>query len=341
MHVLHLVGATTTRFYAELSETYARNCVRPAGTAHSTLSVAPSGEMLWTGADGAALPVDLGGAARRAAACDVVVPHMFCPTGMTTWRALMEDVMGLPVVGPHASSIAVATSKWATKALARAEGVATPEALRLGGASGEAAPPCPPLPCIVKPDDEDNSIGLTLLRDPAGWEAARDAALAASGHALAEAYVPGREVRVGVLDDGRPRVLPVLEYHVTDDHPIRERADKVHVSDAGSVTMQSWERPSLATSCPAALSPETADALERAALTMHRALGCRDYSLYDFRIDPEGRPWLLEACIFWTFTPISVISRMLEAEGAELARTALSVWSRAADRRPRAPLAAE
>ena len=336
MHVLHLTGATTTRFYAELSETYARNCVRPARTRHSTLSVAPDGALRWTGADGATMPVDLGGAARRAAECDVAVPHMFCPSGMTTWRALLEEVVGLPVVGPDAAAIRLGTSKWATKALARAEGVDTPAAARLHGPA-----PCPDLPAIVKPDDEDNSIGLSLVRAPAEWDAALARALEASGTALAEAYVPGREVRAGVLDDGALRLLPVLEYHVTPERPIRLREDKVHVSEAGQVTTRSWDRPSLPTSCPADLPSETLAALERSAFAMHRALGCRDYSLYDFRVDPDGRPWLLEACIFWTFTPFSIVSRMLAAEGTELERAALSVWSRAAARRPARPLAAQ
>jgi D-alanine-D-alanine ligase len=294
------------------------------------MTVAPGGSLTWADGDGPARPVDLGEALRLAGACDVVVPHMFCPAGMTTWRALFEDIAGVPVVGPGFAATAISTSKLATKAVAAAAGVATPEALRLvpGGPLPRWSPPF-----VVKPDTEDNSLGLTLVREAGELRPAVAEALAHGGVALAERYVPGREVRVGVLDAGRgPRVLPIMEYHVTPEHPIRVRSDKVAVED-GAVTMGSWERPSLEVSLPARLEGGTAAALKRAALAMHGALRCRDYSLYDFRIDGDGRPWLLEACSFWTFTPFSVISRMLAGEGTALEDAALRVWSHAAKRK--------
>lgn len=330
MHALHLVGATTTRFYLELSQTYHAACTAPAGVRASVLTVRPDRSMTWRDGDGPDEPVTLGDVTLRAGAVDLVVPHMFCPVGMTTWRAFFEDMLGVPVVGPCAAAIATATSKWRTKALAAAEGVATPQAVRLTGPA-----PCPPLPAIVKPDDEDNSIGLSLVRERTAWTAALGRALAAgSGEALAEAYVPGREVRVAVLADPVARVLPVMEYHVTPDHPIRVGTDKVATDAAGTVTTASWDRPSLATSCPADLSDASAAALSRAALRMHGALRCRDYSLFDFRIHAEtGAPWLLEACVFWSFSRFSVISRMLEAEGTALDAVAGRMWARAAARR--------
>ena len=35
-----------------------------------------------------------------------------------------------------------------------------------------------------------------------------------------------------------------------------------------------------------------------AARRCHVALGCRHYSLFDFRIDPGGKPWFLEAGLY-------------------------------------------
>jgi hypothetical protein len=35
--------------------------------------------------------------------------------------------------------------------------------------------------------------------------------------------------------------------------------------------------------------------VQEAARRCHLAPGCRDYSLFDFRIDPGGQPWFLEA----------------------------------------------
>ncbi len=148
---------------------------------------------------------------------------------------------------------------------------------------------------------------------------------------LVERYIPGREIRAGVLDTGDgPRLLPVLEYHVTQEHPIRVRSDKVDVDDTGAVTRRSWDMPSLKTSCPAHLSPETLAEVSAMVLAMHTALGARDYSLYDLRIDGEtGKPYLLEACSFWTFAPISIVSRMVVADGLDLETVVRAVFEQA------------
>jgi D-alanine-D-alanine ligase len=330
MKILHVAGATTTRFYHELSLAYRRHACAPPGTEAASLTVAPDGAMTWADEDGPQRPVGLTEALDRARGCDLVVPHMFCPVGMTTWRALFEDIAGRPVVGPGLRATALSTSKLATKAIAAAAGVATPHAMPL---ARDTPLPDWPRPFVVKPDAEDNSLGLTLVTEGTDLRRAVAAALAHGGTALAEAYVPGREVRVGVLDGAAgPRVLPILEYHVTEDHPIRLPADKVAV-EGGTVTTAAWERPSLDVSLPADVPDRTQAALEAAALAMHGALGCRDYSLYDFRIDAAGAPWLLEACSFWTFTPYSVISRMLAAEGRVLEDAALEVWRHAAGRK--------
>ena len=55
-----------------------------------------------------------------------------------------------------------------------------------------------------------------------------------------------------------------------------------------------------------------------AARRCHVALGCRDYSLFDFRVDPDGRPWFLEAGLYCSFARQSVISMMAAAAGIAL-----------------------
>jgi hypothetical protein len=47
-------------------------------------------------------------------------------------------------------------------------------------------------------------------------------------------------------------------------------------------------------------------------------LGCRDYSLFDFRIDPDGQPWFLEAGLYSSFARQSVITMMAAAAGIAL-----------------------
>ena len=44
----------------------------------------------------------------------------------------------------------------------------------------------------------------------------------------------------------------------------------------------------------------------------------RHYSLFDFRIDPQGNPWFLEAGLYCSFAESSVISTMVGASGMPL-----------------------
>ncbi|MDT7743739.1 MAG: D-alanine-D-alanine ligase, partial [Actinomycetota bacterium] len=40
----------------------------------------------------------------------------------------------------------------------------------------------------------------------------------------------------------------------------------------------------------------------------------RDYGLFDFRVDPDGRPWFLEAGLYCSFARTSVVV-MMAAQG--------------------------
>ncbi len=64
-----------------------------------------------------------------------------------------------------------------------------------------------------------------------------------------------------------------------------------------------------------ALHSPLTDRVRAAARAAHRALGCRHYSLFDFRIDPQGNPWFLEAGLYCSFAPSSVIAVMAAGTG--------------------------
>jgi len=57
---------------------------------------------------------------------------------------------------------------------------------------------------------------------------------------------------------------------------------------------------------------------QEAALRCWEALGCRHHGLFDFRVDPDGRPWFLEAGLYCSFAPTSVVVTMAQAAGIGL-----------------------
>jgi len=247
-----------------------------------------------------------------------MVPQMFCLPGMTRYRGLF-DLLGIPYVANPPDVMALSSHKARAKAVVAAAGVDVPQGVVVCAGGHAAIEP----PVVVKPVDADNSDGLALVRDRGRLPDAIANACAHSDAALVEAYVElGREVHCGIIVvDGEPMCLPLEEYRVDPrDKPIRDAADKLRRDDRGELALvasRAW--------IVDEDDPVTAVVWD-AARRCHDALGCRHYSLFDFRIDPDGRPWFLQAGLYCSFARQSVISMMAQAAGIatdELFRTVL------------------
>ncbi|HXP54131.1 MAG TPA: hypothetical protein VN847_04215 [Streptosporangiaceae bacterium] len=321
LRVLHLVGSPASEFLGDLSRLYARDCLEsttdPSRYEFHIAYLTPDGRWrfpvsLSRDAITGAPACDLPGAVRALSRLrpDVVVPQLFCLPGMTSYRALL-DVLGLPYVGSPPDVMALGAHKARAKAVVAAAGVRVPAGEVL--ARGEQPALAPPV--VVKPEDGDNSLGTTLVRDRAGYPAALAAAFAHSDRVLAESYVElGREVRCGiVVQHGELICLPLEEYRVDPvTKPIRDHDDKISRDGDGELKLVAKDPARAWLVDPA--DPVTQPVWD-AARRAHRALGCRHYSLFDFRIDPAGQPWFLEAGLYCSFAQQSVIATMAAAAG--------------------------
>lgn len=321
LRVLHLIGSAVSHFHVDLSRLYAGDCLRatadPEQYEFLIAYVTPDGRWrfpadLEPASIEAARPMTLADAVRTldALAIDVVVPQMFCLPGMTTYRALF-GLLGIPYVGNRPEVMALAAHKGRAKAVVAAAGVRVPQGQLV--CPGDAV--TIDLPVVVKPVDSDNSLGLTMVRDWSDLDGAVADACAHGSAALVETYVElGREVRCGiVVRDGELVCLPLEEYAVDSAaKPIRDRDDKLARDSDGELRLVAKE------STRAWLvdvdDPVTAKVWE-AARRCHEAIGARHYSLFDFRIDPDGEPWFLEAGLYNSFARQSVVTMMAAAAG--------------------------
>lgn len=324
--ILHLVGSPTDAFYCDLSRFYAHSCIRaltdtaryrfviayitpdkkwrfPASLEDADIDTAKT----YTLAEAVAF------LARQQ--IDIAVPQMFCQAGMTDYRALL-DLLEIPYIGNTPDLMALTANKAKAKAVVAAAGVAVPESelLRRGD-----APSFQP-PVVVKPAQADNSLGVTLVTAAADYEAALERAFAEadSDEVLVERFIElGREVRCGVIEQqGELICLPLEEYRMdAQSHPIRAYSSKLTQDAQGGLAFAGKE--SSQTWLVGADDADVAQVWEAAKLS-HLALGCRHYSLFDFRIDPQGKPWFLEAGLYCSFAPKSVIPTMMTATGVEL-----------------------
>ena len=250
-----------------------------------------------------------------------MVPQMFCVPGMTTYRALF-DALGVPYLGNTPHVMALGANKAQARAIMAAAGIPVPrgEIVR-PGEQPSLAPPA-----VVKPVNTDNSLGLSFVRETGDYPAALDTAHELSDEALVEEFIPlGREVRCGILErDGELVCLPLEEYAMDSvERPVRLAADKIDQNPDGELYLVAKDR------TRAWLVEPTDPVTERVweiAKACHVALGCRHYSLFDFRIDPDGQPWFIEAGLYCSFAEQSVVAVMAKAIGIdvpELFQTAL------------------
>jgi D-alanine-D-alanine ligase len=322
--VIHLCGSRASEYYEGVSAYYASQCYEQVVT-HGTFD----NRIAMVHMDGSwSFPKDFTPEAKADAkkvtlpeamqaiqdmSPAAMVPHMFCYPGMTTYRALF-DAMGIPLVGNDAGTMALSTDKAQSRAVVAANGVPVPEAEILH--KGDRPQMTPPF--VLKPCNEDNSMGITLYtgKDGQSLDEALDTAFQFDTEVLCERYIElGREVRCAVLEqeDGSLELLPCLEYFLTPESPIRASKDKLVTDDRGvPVTVTTGGR-----KCPADIDDVLLKKLRHLAVNSHNALGCRDYSLYDVRIDPEGEPYFLEACLYCSFAPKSVIVGMSAGKGQE------------------------
>lgn len=324
IHVLHLVGSPTSKAYCELSELYAADCINALDQPdkyHFVIAlVTPDG--LWRFPDSLnrtaietaqpmAIHMAIGLLAQQR--IDIALPQMFCLAGMTHYRALLE-ALGIPYLGNRPFQMALAADKFKAKAVVGAAGVRVPRGKLL--TKGQS--PTLELPAVVKPNDSDNSDGLTLVMHHTQYQAALELAFLHSDTVLTETYVPlGREVRCAiVVQNGCMRHLPLEEYFVDSlTRPVRTRANKLKRDGDDNLVLaakqagEAWivDR----------LDP-VVQAVWDAASRCHVALGCEQYSLFDFRIDPDGVPWFLEAGLYCSYSPKSVIATMMAAAGVPL-----------------------
>ncbi|MEA5601194.1 D-alanine--D-alanine ligase [Nostoc sp. UHCC 0252] len=323
LRILQLVGSAQDDFYCNLSRLYAQDCLAAMGRSQYDFQIAyitpdrqwrfPTSLNLEDIA--VAKPMSLFEAIQFITAqnIDLVLPQMFCIPGMTHYRALF-DLLKIPYIGNTPDIMAIAAHKAKTKAIVEAAGVQVPrgELLRQGD-----IPTIPP-PAIIKPANSDNSLGVVLVKDITEYDAALKEAFEYADEVIVETFIElGREVRCGIIvKDGELVGLPLEEYLLDPyEKPIRSHADKLKKTDDGNLgfaakdNMKSW-----------IVDPNDpiTQKVQQVAKECHQALGCRHYSLFDFRIDPKGQPWFLEAGLYCSFAPKSVISSMAKASGIPL-----------------------
>jgi D-alanine-D-alanine ligase len=216
-----------------------------------------------------------------------------------TLQALLE-VVGTRYTGSGPMASAVAMDKDLSKQLFRQAGVDTADWLMAPSTRAEVDRELG-WPVIVKPSKQGSTVGLSLVDEPSGLAAAIDEAAHFDDEVMIEAYVPGREITVGILGDEALSVGEIIPQHRIFDYECKYT-------------------PGMSEEIfPADLDPQVRDDVQRLALAAHQALKLGGYSRVDFRLTPTGQLVCLEVNTLPGLTATSLLPQSARASGIELA----------------------
>jgi D-alanine-D-alanine ligase len=206
------------------------------------------------------------------------------------------DVIGVPYTGSGPLASALAMDKDLSKRLFRATGVPVP-AWFMAPVSPEDVTTALGWPVIIKPSKQGSSVGLTLVKKAQDLASAVKLADRYDDEVMAEQFIPGTELTVGVLGDVPLPVGQILPKHELFDYETK------YTPGMSEETF------------PARIDTLLARQLQEYALMAHRALKLSGYSRIDFRVSPEGDIFCLEANSLPGMTRTSLFPQAAQAAG--------------------------
>lgn len=208
------------------------------------------------------------------------------------------DLAGVAYTGSGCLGSAVAFDKRISKELLAHEDVPTP-AWTAARASRSEILESLGLPLVVKPASGGSTVGLTVVRSEAELGPALELAARYDDDVLCEAFIPGRELTVAVLEGEALPPVEIIPSHEIYDYECKYTAG-----------MSRYE-------APADLSPAETLVLQDLAVRAYRALRQTSYSRVDFRRTEDGTFWCLEANSLPGMTSTSLVPKAAAAAGIE------------------------
>ena len=132
------------------------------------------------------------------------------------------------------------------------------------------------LPVVVKPVDQGSSLDVIVAADEKTREAAIEKLVEKYSRCILERFIAGREITVGILGE---KALPIID--IVTPGGFFDFANK-------------YESATTQYRLNIDLPQDVCSRVQQAALQAHCALGCRDFSRVDMRLNDKGQPAVLE-----------------------------------------------
>jgi D-alanine-D-alanine ligase len=156
-------------------------------------------------------------------------------------------------------------------------------------------PPRLGLPLIVKSLSEDASYGISQASVVDSDEKLAERVTFIHERigtaAIAEQYIEGRELYVGVLGNERLRVLPIWELEFGS----LPQGARAIATEKAKHDLEYQQRHDIVVGPAKDLSPQLVASIQRAAKRIYRTLELDGYARIDFRLSADGVPYYIEA----------------------------------------------
>ena len=205
------------------------------------------------------------------------------------------ELMHVPYTGCNPRGLMLARGKDLSKTLVHYHRIPVPAFVVFPKGRKVRRPARLPLPLIVKSLNEDGSYGISQasvvdtdvkLAERVGFIHER-----IGTPAIAEQYIEGREIYVGVLGNERLRVLPVWELEFGN----MAEGDWLIATEKVKHDPDYQERRGILHGPAKNLTPELIARIQSVAKRIYRTLELDGYARIDFRLAADGTPYFLEA----------------------------------------------
>lgn len=206
------------------------------------------------------------------------------------------DMIGVPYTGSGPIGSAMAMDKDIAKRLFREAGIPTAKWL-MAPATVQEVETHLGWPVVVKPSKQGSTVGLSVVRSAGKLAPAIEEARKHDDEVMIEAFVPGRELTVGILDGEALAVGEIVPRHEIFDYECKYT-------------------PGMSEEIfPADLPADVAAECARLGILAHVALKLNGYSRVDFRLTASGEAYCLEVNTLPGMTATSLLPQSARAVG--------------------------
>lgn len=211
--------------------------------------------------------------------------------------AALLNLIGLRYTGSSPTGLLLAGDKTLTKKVLRFHSIQTPEFATLYRGAVDWAGDLS-FPVIVKPPQEDASLGITSasvvheIKDL--FDRIGELQSEYQAPVLVEQFIEGREFYIGVLGNAAPEALPIIEMDFTGFPADRPRIASWQAKWGEDGEGSGAEYAGTKSIFPENLDADLARRMQRVAVEAFDALRLRDYARIDLRVSEAGEIYVIE-----------------------------------------------